>query len=138
MSTFNNIKSPKYQKYLEGVEQRKDERYTFAGFEEYADQMLAIYEEELEELYNYIDKHVNTVNALKMLKKYCETRASPEQVNATLLSGQLIIDPLKMKDLFEVYVLSHKLNEQVTELKTAVRELKVVKRRIINLKTRFL
>ena len=134
--TFENIKSTRYQKYLDEAEERKDRRFNLIGLAEYVDQILAIYEEELDKLYEFIDRQINCVISLKKLKKYYKTRAKPEEVNRTLLSGQIAIDPIKMKDLFAIYVLAHKLRNKETLLKTNIRETKVIQRRIENLKIR--
>jgi len=120
---LKNIRSPKYEKILVDTKNR-DTRHTIKGLEEYTEFVLLDHEDEMKALEATIEKSINSESSLKKLKKHFDTDASVEQVNNTLLLG-ITVNPSTMPELFSIYILAHKLNDQK----------KLLKRKIVNLKT---
>lgn len=124
--SFENVHSDKYTEYLQGV--RRDSRYTFGTLAGYADQLLAIYQEELIQLENFRDNKINTEENLKLLKQVVKTKGLEESDVYTKVMT-VKADSKSQSKLHDLYVLANKIREREELVKMMVREIEVIVKR---------
>lgn len=134
---LKNITSEKYNQYLADAAASSDDHFTFDGLEEYIEGLLLNYERELDALGKYVDDNINTKTALRKIRKYFDTDATPPQVNNTLLSGDIDVDSETMKDLFSIYVLVHKLKNRKLSLRRRITSLRTALSRFEKLNKKY-
>jgi hypothetical protein len=123
--SFENIHSDKFTDYLQGV--RRDTRYTFDTLHEYADQLLAIYQEELIYIDNFRETNINTDENLKLLKTNKIKISDQYDVYNKVMTVKA--DFKTQTKLHNLYVLSNKLREREELIKSMVREIEVIVKR---------
>ena len=124
--SFENVHSDKYTEYLQKV--RRDSRYTFGTLTEYADQLLAIYQEELIQLNSFRGTTINTDENLKLLKAVTKIKGlEPSDVYTKVMNVKA--DSKSHTLLHNLYVLANKLREREELVKMMVREIEVIVKR---------
>lgn len=122
--SFENVHSDQYTEYLQGV--HRDSRYTFNTLADYADQLLAIYQEELLYLDKYRETKINTEENLKLLTTKTEEL---EPSDVYLRAMNVKVNSKKQTKLHELYVLVNKLREREELVKMMAREIEVIVKR---------
>lgn len=124
--SFENVHSDKYTEYLQGV--RRDSRYTFGTLTEYADQLLALYQEELIQLENFRENNINTDENLKLLKTVIKTKGVElDDVYNKVMTVKA--DSKTQTKLHNLYVLANKIREREELVKMMAREIEVIVKR---------
>lgn len=124
--SFENVHSEKYTEYLQGV--RRDSRYTFGTLNEYADQMLALYQEELIKLESFRETQINTEENLKLLKTAVKVKGL-ELSDVYIKVMTVKVDSKTQAKLHNLYVLANKLREREELVKMMAREIEVIVKR---------
>lgn len=124
--SFENVHSEKYTEYLQGV--RRDSRYTFGTLNEYADQMLALYQEELIKLESFRETQINTEENLKLLKTAVKVKGL-ELSDVYIKVMTVKADSKTQAKLHNLYVLANKLREREELVKMMAREIEVIVKR---------